>query len=264
MRERILTIAENAWVDLVARKALIVLAATLLFGFIAPLYVQVKMMMARGATALPPEGVLQAIFGVNSLMIFMGLCEGVIFAAGSVETEVSKRTLTAVMIRPIHRWEYLAGRWLGTFAMFLSFVALAAIGTLVASLILDVSLPATYVWGLLQRVCHGAAWILIAFALGTVTSTFLATMLIVIVGLIAWVMPHLSSDVHWLIPWLKKIFYYGLPADWTTDYLELSPAPGVAALLENAAILLENLLYGLTLFLAACWLFAKRDLKLRD
>lgn len=64
-------------------------------------------------------GVEKAVFGeialavtfVASLVVTLGL------SVTRVPSEVERRTVYAVLARPVARWEYLVGTWLGTFVM---------------------------------------------------------------------------------------------------------------------------------------------------
>ena len=265
MLDRILTVADNGWVELVKRKALYILVATILLGFIGPAYIQNKWLLSAGAGSRAHLALRGTIFALDKFMLFIGLCASVLLASGSIESEVSKRTLCSVMIRPIYRWEYLAGRALSVILFFLTFALAAVICSYGAASMSGSSLPATFLWGVIQRVCAGTAWIVIALSLASITSSASTVTLIVVVAILSVFTPHLSNDIHWIVPVFKQFLHYATPCVWETDFLDKT-AIGIKnqLLFENIAIALENLMYSAVIFIGSSWAFTRRDLKLRD
>jgi ABC-type transport system involved in multi-copper enzyme maturation permease subunit len=260
---RIFAVAENGWVELVKRRVLYILAAAVVLGFWGPVVVQHKWLQSAGAGA--PQALQGTVLALDQFMLFVGLCAAVLFGAGSIEAEVTQRTLCSVMIRPIHRWEYLAGRALSVILFFLTFALAAGLCSYAAAFLYGFSMPATFLWGVVQRVCRGSAWILIALSLGSITSSASTVSLIVVVVVLSALAPHLSNDIHWVIPAFKKFLHYATPCDWTTDFFAITgKGTPDQSLGVNAAIWLENLMYGVVVFLMSSWVFSKRDLKLRE
>jgi ABC-type transport system involved in multi-copper enzyme maturation permease subunit len=263
MLDRILSVAENGWVELVKRKALYTLVAAIL-GCTALVFIQNKWFMAAGMGIRAPLELRRTILGLDKFVLLIGLCASVLLASGSIETEVSKRTLCSVMIRPIYRWEYLAGRALSVILFFLTFALAAAVWSYGAASIYGSSMPTAFLWGIIQRVCAGTAWIVIALSLASITSSAGAVTLIVVVAIFSALVPHLPNNIHWFIPLLKQFLHYATPGLWTTDFLEKAAGVRSQSLLENGAIALENLMYGVVVFLGSAWVFTQKDLKLRE
>jgi len=265
MFNRILTVAETGWIELIRRKVLYVLIASVVFGFLGPAYVQHKW-LAGAANPYQSDLALQGIlFDLNKFLFFIGLCVSVLFGAGSVESEVSKRTLCSVMIRPIHRWEYLAGRTLSVIVLLALFSLSGVVSSYVAATLWGSTLPAAFLFGILQRLCRGIAWTMIALALGSITSSASAVTMIVVIGVLSLINPHISNDVHWFILMLKKVFYYATPSTWPVDFLTGTTLRAThSPLWSDFEPLLENLMYGAAVFLGCSWIFTKRDLKLRE
>src|SRR6266700_1638138 len=261
MLDRIFAVAENGWIELVKRRAVYVLAAAVMLGFWGPVIVQHKWLQSTGAGARAPQALQRTVLSRDQFMFFVGLCASVLFGAGSTEAEVTQRTLCSVMIRHIHRGEYLAGRALSVMLFFLTFALAAVLCSYAASFLFGFSLPATFLWGIVQRVCRGSTWIIIALSLGSVTSSASTVSLIVAVVVLSAFAPHLSNDIHWVIPAFKKFLHFATPCDWTTDFLAVT-GRGIPnqSLGVNAAIWLENLMYGVVVFLISSWVFSKRDL----
>jgi ABC-type transport system involved in multi-copper enzyme maturation permease subunit len=104
----VFTIAEAVFFDSIRRR---ILLAVLVFAGV----------MVAMIPSLPDYGlgVETAVFGeialavtfLASLVVTLGL------AVTRVPSEVERRTVYPVLARPVARWQYLVGTWLGTFAM---------------------------------------------------------------------------------------------------------------------------------------------------
>lgn len=256
---RIITVAENGWVELRRRTALLVLLVAMLGGFFAVVSIAAKLGIADMALR-------DVILTLDRLLLFIGLSCASLFAAGHASAEVAKRTLCSVMIRPIQRWEYLAGRaatvaWASSLfvlaVMLCSYLAAFATGT---------TLPDLYAWGALQRLCAGVTWILITTALGALMSATAAVATLAMVAVVAFVVGLLPDQAHGSIPVLKDILYYATLSDWPTDFWAAATLNGGTdpALVWNAVVLVTNLLDGAAVFLVCAWIYTKRDLRLRD
>ncbi|MBC7266981.1 MAG: hypothetical protein H5T75_08450 [Coriobacteriia bacterium] len=104
----VLTVAKAVFFDSIRRR---ILLAVLVFAGV----------MVALIPSLPDYGlgVEKAVFGeialavtfIASLVVTLGL------SVTRVPSEVERRTVYAVLARPVARWQYLVGTWLGTFAM---------------------------------------------------------------------------------------------------------------------------------------------------
>ncbi|MDI6844373.1 MAG: ABC transporter permease subunit [Anaerosomatales bacterium] len=104
----VLTVAKAVFFDSIRRR---ILLAVLVFAGV----------MVALIPSLPDYGlgVEKAVFGeialavtfVASLVVTLGL------SVTRVPSEVERRTVYAVLARPVARWQYLVGTWLGTFTM---------------------------------------------------------------------------------------------------------------------------------------------------
>ncbi|MDI6712999.1 MAG: hypothetical protein QMD96_07150 [Anaerosomatales bacterium] len=135
----VVTIAKAVFFDSIRRR---ILLAVLVFAGI----------MVALIPSLPDYGVgvERAVFGeialavtfLASLVVTLGL------AVTRVPSEVERRTVYAVLARPVARWQYLVGTWLGTFAM---------VGVLVAAFVaVDIAVGAAVYGALMWRLALGA------------------------------------------------------------------------------------------------------------
>lgn len=105
---RVLTIAKAVFLDSIRRKILLVV---IIFAAL----------MVALIPALPDYGVgvVSAVYAEISLAVTYAtaLVVVVVLAVTRIPGEIERRTVYSVLARPVARWEYLAGTWLGTFAM---------------------------------------------------------------------------------------------------------------------------------------------------
>lgn len=121
---RVLTIARAVFLDSIRRRVLLVVLvfAAIMVGLIP---------------SLPDYGlgVEAAVYGEISLAVTFATALVVVvgLAVTRIPSEVDRRTLYTVLARPVARWEYLAGTWLGTFMTAgMLVVAFTLIGQVVA------------------------------------------------------------------------------------------------------------------------------------
>ncbi|GAV31524.1 hypothetical protein emb_1c0244 [Coriobacteriaceae bacterium EMTCatB1] len=135
----VLTVSKAVFFDSIRRR---ILLAVLVFAGV----------MVALIPSLPDYrlGVEKAVFGeialavtfVASLVVTLGL------SVTRVPSEVERRTVYAVLARPVARWQYLVGTWLGTFAM---------VGVLVGAFAaVDVAVGAAVYGTLLWKLMIGA------------------------------------------------------------------------------------------------------------
>jgi ABC-type transport system involved in multi-copper enzyme maturation permease subunit len=185
-------------------------------------------------------------------------------AADAVAGEVRSGTILAVMARPIRRWEFLLGKYLGVqmlMAVYLLFL-----------------LATTYLFGWIggQRI-QASPWILIVYpmvryAIYSAIAIFLVTVMhpivafgitVVISVLIGMVTPPL--DAHSFLPvWLQRALYAVLPSTGlvsegkflaiTQSSLQKTPWT------DHLTALAYGVDYALVFVLLAVWLFRHRSL----
>ena len=260
------TIAENGLFELHKKKAFYLLFVLLILVFIVPLYFRQKFMPFGGHSYGWETACQDMIISQVKFFIFLGLAISILFAAGSVETEISKRTVSSVMIRPIHRWEYLLGRVSSCIAFYFICVASGTLLSYLAALILGCPMPPLFLWGILQRLTFGIAVLLVTFSLGALISSTSTIVIIFVTGIFTLFAPHVPDDLSRFISIFKQLVHYITPADWESDFLskEFLQEDKEFSLWMNVLVIAENLMYGISFFLASAWIYTKKDLKLRE
>jgi len=219
-----------------------------------------------------------AISGALDTWAVLALAAAIFLGAASVGGEMTNKTISTVLARPIRRWEFLVGHWLG--------VTLFSICSLAIGLVLSVGLS----WYMGIEVDRGRAAIALAqtvggvmlFAavgvgLGSNTSVALAAALTVLLVFLPPIVTILAADTK---PWQHYpgvVLDYVTPPGYASHYQGIAwadpPAPSNprvnARLLQRPAVdyaaarkrLGTNLGYGAVYFLAGCVFFTRRDIR---
>jgi ABC-type transport system involved in multi-copper enzyme maturation permease subunit len=225
-----------------------------------------------------------------ALAIFLG--------AMAVGTEINKKTIVTVLSRPLHRWEFLLGKWIGIqcFALLSLFVGLGASFGL--SRYLDAEFESKV---LLLSLAHTAVAILLysglAMAISTLLTPGVAGALTVIVVFLPAVVTLLVDDSDPRYHAAGVALNYIVPSGYTSHYAEAIPAPlprnpfgrggfgrgsrgsdpvpgGDIPPVPQARtdpsidygaetrVLFKNVGYGAVFFVLGCLVFLRRDLRL--
>jgi ABC-type transport system involved in multi-copper enzyme maturation permease subunit len=263
---KIRTIGLNTFASLLRNKIIILFSA----GFICILLLMMTPLLAAramGATATPAEAqgmVLGMVGGMMSMVSGFGSLLAAWAAADVVASEMKSGTILAVMARPVRRWEFLLGKYLGVqILMAVYVVAIFSLSYLLA-----------WIGG--ERI-QAAPWTLIVyplvrFALYSALATFLATRLhpvvsfaIILVIAVAASIFAPSSHLEYFIPdWLRQGIYFLLPSTGLlseTRFLTFTQASLRAIPWTAHSVAIGyGLDYALVCFLLAVWCFRKRSL----
>ncbi|MGE9294384.1 MAG: ABC transporter permease, partial [Puniceicoccales bacterium] len=115
---RILTIGRNTFLDAVRQKffnALVILSIALI----------VSSRFFRQFDFGSGELKFIADFGLGAILLF-GSILAVVATAQLFYSEIENRTALTILAKPVYRWEFLAGKFLGVFLLLLVFIVLMA------------------------------------------------------------------------------------------------------------------------------------------
>lgn len=259
MFDRIIIVAQQTWKELRHRNAYLLFIMTLVLCFFGPLVIGIKMSSMFGKGSSP----LSIIIFISKLSIFMGAACSYIFSAGMFEYEVNRRTILAVMIRPIHRYEYMWGRVLGVIFFFSLFVFSVLIASFLASLILDVSLTTNYLFGIFLRYCSGICFILIYASLGLVLSSTQVIVSMIFLNVVVQLFLNIPSDWNAILTGVKMFFHYLIPLDIDVDMAQ-SGFMYKKDMYNAFLAMIENLLYGIFCFTIGLFYMQQQDIKLKE
>ncbi|HJQ83574.1 MAG TPA: ABC transporter permease subunit [Candidatus Binatia bacterium] len=186
-----------------------------------------------------------------------------VLGANVISGEMRTRTIVTVLARPIERWEWVVGRWLGvqTFA-----VLVAAVGWVAAAALgwyLGIPLGLAFWMRQLERLVEVLFFGTVAVGLSTLLPPTLAGLVAAtLYSLPALVQQYVGSPVAVQRVLASTAYFLG-PAQMPDGIVGnvgrevLDPQYGLFA-----AVLGENLLYAATLLLLGCLVFSRREIRL--
>jgi len=261
---KIRAIAMNTFASLVRDKLLIVFCLL----FLCVLLLMLGMLSAMKSISQSAEAFaaswLMMLTGIMSMVSGLGSLLAAWAAAHAVWSEMKSGTILAVMARPVRRWEFLLGKYLGV----LMLMAVYAV------FLLGMSYLLAWIGG--ERI-QSTPWALIAYpmtryAIYSAMAMLLVTALhpaisfgIVMVVSVAASMLGPDSGFGAFVPqWLRETVYTALPSTGllseaqflTVTQERLKQAPWT----NHAIALAYGWDYALVLFLLAVWAFRRRAL----
>jgi ABC-type transport system involved in multi-copper enzyme maturation permease subunit len=244
--------------------AFLVIAVCIILLMMAPLFAARHNLTPENRQALEST-VLQVLSEVMAFVSGLGSLLAAWSAADSLSAELKSGTVLAVMARPVKRWEFLLGKYLGVL-LFMSVYIIMMIG-------LSHLLAA-----MAGQHLHVAPWILILYplvrysiyaALAMFFATFLHPVMcmgaVFLISILTdQVAPQSANWTHKL-HWLQTALYYLLPSTnllTESRFLSLRQASiKQAGWLEHALSLGYGLDCAIVLFLLAAWSFHYRSLR---
>jgi ABC-type transport system involved in multi-copper enzyme maturation permease subunit len=205
------------------------------------------------------------VVGLFGLWIAVTQAIAIFLGATAVSSEVRARTIVTLLSKPVERWRFLFGKWLGNqVALLLFFGVGVAIST---AMFLGFDMwPSGLFW---IGVARSFLVVMILGGLALLFSTFTsavfaggATVLLgILTGLIA---RAVDAPFVWA-RWPARGYYFLAPASPPGNLLQQGFA---ADLLDPeyalyAGVLFENLWYALALIVLACVVFTRREVQVR-
>ena len=215
--------------------------------------------------AMVESMVLEAVSQVTGFMSGLGSLLAAWAATDSLVSELKAGTVLAVMARPVKRWEFLLGKYIGVMMLMTGYaVMMIGVTYLLAWLggqHLHANPAVLFAYPLVRYAIYAAIALLLATVFGSVTS-MVWVMGIAIVN--SMVQPG-SWDWKPKLMWLKTALYYVLPSTNLLSeerFLSLRQAAlRPATWLEHGTSLLYGLDYALVILLLAMWSFHGRTLR---
>jgi Cu-processing system permease protein len=228
--------------------ALIMIASSYVLGQIS-IYQEVKIIKDLGLAAI-------AVFGAV-IAIFIGI--------GLVSKEIDKRSLYALLPKPITRTQFVLGKYFGlclTLAVNVVVMAVGFYGVLY-------SMTGGFDWTLLKAIYLIYLELAVITAIALLFSTFTSSVLSIIFTGFLYVAGHFSTDLKNLhtivesdiLPKITEWIYYILPnfRNFDVKARVVAGTPVPASLLGYSTA--YGVLYITLLLLTACLIFKRRNLK---
>jgi len=213
------------------------------------------------AAVLPLIGSMMALVsGFGSLLAAWA-------AADALSTEIRSGTVLAVMARPVKRWEFLLGKFLGVLLLMVVFVAIMVGLDYLLAWIGGAHIQSP-VWELMvYPLVRYTLYMAMGMTLASVMHPILAFCVVLFTSIAAQIVAP-SANTTFLPEWLKTGLYYVLPSTdllSETRFLTITRATlQEATATEHLYALVYGLDYALVLFLIAVWLFHRRSLEARS
>lgn len=238
-----------------------------LYNLVAFAVILIASALLFGEISIGVEKTILINIGLSSISVF-GLLIAIFLGIGLVHKEIDKRSLYSLLSKPIHRWQFVVGKFLGLNLTLLVNTLFMSMGLWGALYYLTRSFQPedVYIWTAIY-------FILLELFLVTAVclffSCFSTPILSAIFTFLIYVVGSAASDVrdfgtltkNPLLESLTTAIYYLLP-----NFSDFSVAGAVShGLPVGSHLILLNtayaVCYGGMLVIAAVWIFSKRDLK---
>jgi ABC-type transport system involved in multi-copper enzyme maturation permease subunit len=268
---KVWTIARNTFSSIVRDRIIIVM----LCGFVCiVLLMSTPLWVARLVTTSENKDAMQAtvLTMVSAAIGFVSSCGSLLAvwaAADSVASEMKSGTILAVMARPVRRWEFLIGKFLGVMLMMLVYtVGMVGLSYLLAWLGAErfqVSPWILIVYPMVRYALYAAIAVLFVMFMHPVLAVGATIFLSILSSIVTAAVKSPAPFFGQAFVKFCKVVYYGLPSFGIISedkFLALtkSSLTGTSAV-EHLTALGYGLDYALVFFLLAVWSFHSRNLK---
>ncbi len=200
-----------------------------------------------------------------SIWSFCTALLGLFLGAVAIHTDIKNQTIVPVLVRPISRWAYLVGKWLGT-QLFVCLVLGFGLGLGLAILQAMELETRPLLWlSMLEMFAYATLFTGMSLGLSVVLNPILAGGVTFLVSIVPNLIEFLFRHPHWALKGLSAAVYYVSPAQMPTDLLAdsferelLQPDYSL-----YVRVIVENVLYSMTFLLAGCVLFSRQEIKLK-
>ncbi len=207
---------------------------------------------------------LQIIGGIMGMVSGFGSLLAAWAASDAVAGEMKSGTILAVMARPVRRWEFLLGKYLGVQILMAFFVfAMLGLNYLMAA-IGGIHIQASPWLLIVYPLVRYAVFSALALMLVTVMHPIISFGIVMVISITAQVVSPSATPPQFMAPWVRKALFEILPSTGALSeirFLTLTRATLRAATWTDHVITLAyGLDYALVCFLLAAWFFRTRTL----
>lgn len=225
----------------------------------------VKAQITPGNSAAIHSMVIETISEVEGFITGLGSLLAAWAATDALSSELKAGTVLAVMARPVKRWEFLLGKYLGVLLMMGGYVAMMILVSYLLAWMGGQHLQANplviFAYPLVRYGIYAAIALLCATAVGPVVTMAAVMMVSILVQMVG---PWTNAWKPGLM-WLKSGLYYVLPSTELLSeerFLSLRQARlHSTTLLEHGTTLLYGVDYALVILLLAMWSFRGKSLR---
>lgn len=219
-----------------------------------------------GEAAMLDQLKMTAATSVLSAWPFFSVVLALIFGAMVLESEKKSKTIITAMARPVPRWKFLLGKWLGVqLYMFMFNMIGIAIG-LAIIVIFGIRFSSLFWLGIVHLFVAAMLFSGASLLFSTFTTSMAAGLITFLLYLLSSLRGVLANVGSWIVKLISEAVYFLAPA-------ELPEMPFIGSLskasLEGSqfalisGVLLENFMYAIALFLIAALIFGRREILVR-
>lgn len=194
---RILAIALNTFKENLRDK---ILYNLLLFGLVL-----MGSFVLLGSLSMGEQAKIMKDLGLASINIF-GVLIAIFIGIGLVSKEIEKRTIYTIIAKPIHRYQFLLGRYSGLILTLFVNAAIMAAGFIIVLLLAGVDIDR----GLITAIVLIFLELMVIVAVAVMFSTFTTPTLSATFTLAIYVIGHLTEDLKVLGDKLENPFISGV------------------------------------------------------
>jgi Cu-processing system permease protein len=223
----------------------------------APLFSQISIGLER---------LMLVNVGLSSISL-IGVVIAILVGIGLVSKEIEKKTLYTILSRPVRRWEFIAGKYLGLLLTLVVNAALMTLGFYVALLIFVGSLKQADA-GLLVAIYFILLQFMIMVAITLLFSTFSTPVFSAIFAFALFVIGAFGEDLrisaaisHGVTKWLTLATAYIMPNFASLNVIARVAHDERVSMQLVAFNTLYALLYSVAVVTAAVIIFERRNLK---
>jgi ABC-type transport system involved in multi-copper enzyme maturation permease subunit len=209
MIRRVLAIASNTYRETVRDK--------ILYNLILFALIMILSSIVLGQLTLGNEEKVILDLGLSAVSIF-GMLISIFIGIGLVYKELEKRTVYALLAKPVHRYELILGKYIGLLFTLLVNLAVMMVGLQLALWYAGKAGPAAHL-RILPAVFMIFLSLAITTALALLFSTFSTPALSALFTFFLWIVGHFGKDLQSFgeltksasVSWVCRILYYVLP-----------------------------------------------------
>lgn len=182
--KRILTIAKNAFREAVRDRVL--------YNLVLFVLLIIACAILLGDLTDGQEARTIVNIGLNAMLLF-GVFIAIFVGVGLVSKEIEKRTVFGIFSKPVRRWEFIIGKYLGLCLTLLVNVAVMGIGVSLALIYAGAGERAVSIWGAIYLIFLELG---IMTAVALVFSSFSSPALSALLAFFVFIIGHLSASLR--------------------------------------------------------------------
>jgi ABC-type transport system involved in multi-copper enzyme maturation permease subunit len=265
--DKLLLITLNAFQETLRRRVFYVV---LLLSLIIVIIISSEMFYVRMARQ---AGEMQVLAGMGARLMqqileiwqFAALFLALFLGAMGVSSEIGAKTIVHVLSRPVERWVYLLGRWLGLLMFLWAFLFVGVAGALLISIWLEVSYAPTLWLAFAEVYVMATFYSGVALGFSVFAPPVLAGVLAFLLSMLPSMAHNAIHDPRWLHRMPALLGHYLGPAHMPVNLMaeSLSKEALHPDYWLYLRVLGENALYAVAVFVIAAFFFRRRELRVR-